>query len=297
MKGILLAGGTGSRLFPMTLGVNKHLLVIYDKPLIYYPLATLMLANIRDILLICRPQDEELFRNVLGDGSRLGITITYRHQDEPRGIPETFIIGRDFIEGHRCVLALGDNVFFGDDFRKILHRAASQERGATIFGYWVSDPQRFGVVEFESKHVADGINKVLSIEEKPRKPRSNYAVPGLYYYDEQVADVAAGLRPSARGELEITDVNRWYLERGLLNVIRLGRGFAWLDAGTADALLDASNYIATIERRQGLKIACIEEIAWYQGWIDKAQLVRLGEEIAKSTYGKYLLDLAASEFR
>jgi glucose-1-phosphate thymidylyltransferase len=282
MKGIILAGGSGSRLYPLTAATNKQLIPVYDKPLIYYPLATLMLTGIREVLVISRPEDREVYARVLGDGSRLGMRIEHAVQPRPEGIPQAFLIGRSFIAGGRCALALGDNIFFGHGLRSILREAAVETRGATIFGYWVSDPERFGVVTFDAGF------RVLRLEEKPAQPSSNYAVTGLYFYDEQVAELAAGLKPSVRGETEITDLNRLYLEQGTLRVQRLERGFAWLDTGTPDSLLDAANYIATIERRQGLKIACIEEIAWRQGWIDDAHLARLAESMGGCAYGEYL---------
>ncbi|TAN62903.1 MAG: glucose-1-phosphate thymidylyltransferase [Magnetospirillum sp.] len=282
MKGIILAGGTGSRLYPLTAATNKQLISVYDKPLIYYPLSTMMLAGIREVLIITRPEDSEIFAKVIGDGSRLGMSIQYATQANPTGIPEAFLIGRDFIAGRSCALVLGDNVFFGHGLRSILREAAGHDSGATIFGYWVNDPQRFGVVTFDKAF------RAIDLEEKPANPRSNYAVTGLYFYDGRVADLAASLKPSVRGETEITDLNRLYLEMGELRVRRLERGFAWLDTGTPDSLLDAANYIATIERRQGLKIACIEEIAWRQNWIDDAQLQRITASLKDCAYGQYL---------
>jgi len=283
MKGIILAGGTGSRLYPLTAATNKQLIPVYDKPLIYYPMSTLMLAGIRDILVICCPGDLPTYQKVLGDGARVGMNVRFAIQEQPNGIPQAFMIGREFIEGQSCALALGDNIFFGHGLRTILRDAANQKQGATVFGYWVSDPQRFGVVAFDAQL------RAIDLEEKPIAPKSNYAVTGLYFYDDKVADLAATLKPSSRGETEITDLNRLYLERGELTVRRLERGFAWLDTGTPDSLLDAANYIATIERRQGLKIACIEEIAWRQGWIDDQQLGGLGRQLEKCDYGQYLL--------
>jgi len=282
MKGIILAGGTGSRLKPMTTTTNKHLLPIYDKPLIYYPLATVMLTGVREILLIVRPEDEASYRALLGDGSALGLKIEYRLQDKPRGIAEAFLIGRDFIGDDQVMLALGDNIFFGHGLRQILESARATRDGATIFCYWVNDPERFGVAELGTG------GKVVALAEKPKQPKSNYAVTGLYFYDASVVRIAEGLQASARGELEITDVNRQYLAEGRLHSRILERGFAWLDTGTPDSLLDAANYIATIERRQGLKIACIEEIAWRQGWIDDAALQRLAEAHGNADYGAYL---------
>tara|TARA_R110000772_G_scaffold73216_5_gene159856 strand:+ start:58738 stop:59631 length:894 start_codon:yes stop_codon:yes gene_type:complete len=288
-KGIILAGGEGTRLVPLTVPVNKHLLPIYDKPLIYYPLATLMLANIRDVLIITRPQDLDLYAGLLGDGSACGLSIQYAVQDAPRGIAEAFLIAERFLDGSPPVLCLGDNIFFGETLRKVLIEVGQRDAGATVFGYWVQDPQRFGVVKF------DDSGKAQSIEEKPQKPQSNYAVTGLYFYDTNIIEIARDLKPSARGELEITDVNKVYLELGILNVHRLGRGFAWLDTGTPDALLDAANYIATVERRQGLKIACIEEIAWRSGWISDEDLERLAQAMGKSAYGEYLSKILHTE--
>jgi glucose-1-phosphate thymidylyltransferase len=285
MKGIILAGGAGSRLKPMTTAVNKHLLSVYDKPLIFYPLATVMLSGVREILLIVRPEDEASYRKLLGDGTALGIRFEYLLQDQPRGIAEAFLIGRDFIGDDHVVLALGDNIFFGHALRSILNEARAYQEGATIFCYRVSDPERFGVA------MLDAQDRVVDLIEKPREPKSNYAVTGLYFYDPSVVRIAAGLKPSARGELEITDVNRQYLAEGRLKCRILERGFAWLDTGTPDAMLDAANYIATIERRQGLKIACIEEIAWRQGWIDDAGLARLAKAQSNTEYGRYLAEL------
>ncbi len=282
MKGIILAGGTGSRMAPMTGAVNKHLLPVYDKPLLYYPLATLMLAEIREVLIISRPEDKELFESVFGDGSQLGMRIEYAVQEQPKGIAEAFIIAEQFIAGEPSMLALGDNIFFGESLRSVLANAIQKKEGAVVFGYWVPDPKRFGVVEFNDQ------GKVLGIEEKPENPRSHYAVTGLYCYDNRVCDFAKSLTPSKRGELEITDINRLYLEQDALSVIRLGRGFSWLDTGTPDSLLDACNFIATIERRQGLKIACIEEIAWRQGWIDDERFLAEADRLNSSPYGHYL---------
>jgi glucose-1-phosphate thymidylyltransferase len=285
MKGIILAGGAGSRLRPMTTAVNKHLLAVYDKPLIYYPLATVMLAGVREIMLIVRPQDEDAYRALLGDGSAFGVSLVYKVQQQPRGIAEAFIIGRDFIGKDQVVLALGDNIFFGHGMRAILDGAKAYKDGATIFCYWVNDPERFGVAEL------DAGQRVVNLVEKPAVPKSNYAVTGLYFYDAGVCDIAASLRPSARGELEITDVNLRYLAEGRLHCRVLERGFAWLDTGTSDALLDAANYIATIERRQGLKIACIEEIAWRQDWVDDEGIARLAASHGNTHYGQYLANL------
>jgi glucose-1-phosphate thymidylyltransferase len=285
MKGIIVAGGAGSRLKPMTTAVNKHLLAVYDKPLIYYPLATVMLSGVREIMMIVRPNDEAAYRQLLGDGAALGLRIVYRQQAAPRGIADAFLIARDFIGEDHVVLALGDNIFFGHGLRAILDAARSYRDGATIFCYRVNDPTRFGVAELDAE------NRVIGIEEKPAQPKSNYAVTGLYFYDPSVVRIAGGLEPSARGELEITDVNRQYLAEGRLHCRILERGFAWLDTGTPDALLDAANYIATIERRQGLKIACIEEIAWRQGWIDDAGLARLAAEHGSAEYSAYLTEL------
>ena len=284
-KGIILAGGSGTRLHPLTHVTSKQLLPVYDKPMIYYPLSVLMLAGIREVLIITTPQDSPMFQRLLGDGSQWGISLSYREQPRPEGLAQAFIIGRDFVGKDPSCLILGDNIFYGHGLGTNLNNAANQNEGATVFGYWVNDPERYGVAEF------DETGRVISLVEKPSNPKSNYAVTGLYFYDNQVVDMAADLKPGPRGELEITDINRLYLEQGQLRVDRLGRGVAWLDTGTHDSLLQAANFIQTIEERQGLKICCPEEIAWSQGWITSEQLAEQAEPLRKSYYGEYLLRL------
>ena len=282
-KGIILAGGSGTRLYPITQAISKQLLPVYNKPMIYYPLSVLMFAGIRDILVITTPQEKTLFKNLLRDGTQWGINIRYAVQPHPGGLAQAFLIGKEFIGTSNCVLILGDNIFYGHNLIEILQRVSKHEDGATVFGYWVRDPERYGVVEFDNN------NQALSIEEKPKKPRSNYAVTGLYFYDNQVVKIAADLKPSSRGELEITDINNYYLKQGQLRVELLGRGFAWLDTGTHESLLEASTFIETIEKRQGQQVACIEEIAYLLGYIDTDQVHKLAEPLMKNSYGQYLL--------
>jgi len=289
MKGILLAGGSGSRLHPLTRTVSKQLLPVYSKPMVYYPLATLLLSGIRDVLVITTPHEQDGFRRLLGDGSELGIRISYAAQPKPEGLAQAFVIGRDFVGADRVALALGDNIFYGAHLSDYLRTAEARDRGATVFAYQVRDPQRYGVVEFDES------GRAISLEEKPAEPRSSYAVTGLYFYDNQVLDIAAALKPSARGELEITDVNKRYLERAQLHVVRLPRGIAWLDTGTHEALLQAANYIQAIEERQGLMVACLEEIAYRMSYIDRAQLERLAGGMRSSAYGQYLFHVLEQE--
>ena len=289
-KGIILAGGTGTRLYPVTQAISKQLLPVYDKPMIYYPLSVLMLAGIREVLIINTPHEQALFKGLLGDGSQWGMRIEYAVQPSPDGLAQAFLIGREFVAGKPSCLVLGDNIFHGPGLTAMLRRAGARDTGATVFGYWVNDPERYGVANFDS----DG--KVVDLEEKPEKPKSNYAVTGLYFYDGRASDFAASLKPSPRGELEITDLNRMYLEEGSLHVEQLGRGYAWLDTGTHQSLLEASNYIETIEARQGLRVCCPEEIAWNNGWISDKDLQALAQPLKKNGYGQYLLGLAERGF-
>ena len=292
MKGIILAGGSGTRLYPLTKAISKQIMPVYDKPMIYYPLSTLMLAGIKDVLIISTPRDLPVFKELFGDGSQLGMSFSYAVQEYPRGLADAFIIGDKFIGNDACALVLGDNIFYGQSFTKVLKEAADRtesQPGATIFGYYVRDPREYGVVEFDEN------GKAISIEEKPEKPKSNYAVPGLYFYDNDVVDIAKNVKPSARGEIEITSINNEYLNRGTLFVETMGRGFSWLDTGNHDALLDAANFVETIQKRQGLYVSCIEEIAWRRGFINTEQLRALGEELKMTDYGQYLISLAEGE--
>lgn len=286
MKGIILAGGSGTRLYPLTKAISKQIMPVYDKPMIYYPLSTLMLAGIREVLIISTPRDLPVFKDLLGSGEQLGMSFSYAVQETPRGLADAFIVGADFIGDDSVALVLGDNIFYGQSFSRVLQNAAAREKGATIFGYYVKDPREYGVVEFDSN------NKAVSIEEKPAIPKSNYAVPGLYFYDNDVVEIAKNVKPSARGEIEITSINNEYLRRGDLYVETLGRGFAWLDTGNHDALLDAADFVAAFQKRQGLYISCIEEIAYKRGFITREQLVELAKPLLKTDYGRYLIDIA-----
>lgn len=286
MKGIILAGGSGTRLYPLTKAISKQIMPVYDKPMIYYPLSTLMLAGIREVLIISTPRDLPVFKDLLGSGEQLGMSFSYAVQETPRGLADAFIVGADFIGDDSVALVLGDNIFYGQSFSRVLQNAATREKGATIFGYYVKDPREYGVVEFDSN------NKAVSIEEKPAIPKSNYAVPGLYFYDNDVVEIAKNVKPSARGEIEITSINNEYLRRGDLYVETLGRGFAWLDTGNHDALLDAADFVAAFQKKQGLYISCIEEIAYKRGFITREQLVKLAQPLLKTDYGRYLIDIA-----